>query len=1287
MARVYNAKTDGSATRDRSSTQSTTVQNAAAMGVAIAFKVTDYTSGSAEIFNTSNNHFAVKIQSGNFWVQFFTASNGTKTLVGPSASNGNYVIVADFDTVGNVSRLYVNSTTASDTDTAPSNIENNGANLTAGSSTTSLDVEIHQVLWLDRIFTSGEISNFVAESGGSYLNEMDSVIDIATERGGGRSVAFYDFVDGLDTATDKGGDSVDFDTLGWQGSPSWNSSNLYSSPTPVLVLEWLSGQGITSGETLNLGNVNLGESLKSRLRIKNTGDADLTNIGATVAGDITIDTSPPVGISSGDESFMIINLTTSGSDGDVQSGSFSLSSNEISNFVHDFSFTLRDAGAENRTLVPHSDWNGERWQGYSNNGDGGATCPTESPTARGSGSTAKAIGRPWVGAYGTWLRTENQSLKIPVAAGTIDPSGIDYVMGYAGGGTVAVRTQTKIPAGTDAYPISDTVSNNGINTVWGYVFDVDISSASVSAGDLDVFFDIVPVNGLNTVVKMTISFDTDPDGADALWPTRTTVTHVDENTLYEAIRDAGNSVGLELSDAGGEFDWPSSESGSNLFTKRPLYIKNSSGSSSVINGPEKSSSAIFRPKAARMIIDNVDIAGDNIYQWYPTFQSYSITAVSTANDSVTVGSDLTQILAPGDRIRISGSTGKTGLWTIESLSESGGSTTIVFVEDVQDSTVDGNVRVNGTITIVGGSTVDSNGPTGPTYGYPDGVITQQWFRNNEGAVVSVFGHDFRNYLGPCGAACVYGCNVVASFDSIIYVPGNLLGPYGQAFNRFRPTEDFKQRKSLEETLTVSSVQADTPSSGITRVNFSGSPTLYGSGFSGETLRVVTAASGSLDSDTTWAVETSGVSSGFYIDVEDPDDTAELLTASDVVWTYVVAHADSGQFITGTRYTISAVSTGSSTFTVAGTDLTDDIIIGRQIEVKDSTGNNGKYTVTNLAYTTDTVITVSETVSDATVDGYIKIVDDYHRGIVSGNYDSRYFSAVEPNPQPMFDNNAARDSSEEIAFVGILTDHEGDGSASSQSNTKKDHYILDGLTHVGCNFLWGTETEVDALILDSAFQQVSGTPGDDPIFHNNHFETGTPVGDWSSTGILTFGDNYEPPSELNNDLYFTGAGFRRPIGLFGNTVAYDGTGSIGAIQGSLQISAALSSARLIVGEQNVTLTYNSGLTSTGDLSGLAVVAKSGETIVTGTPVVSGNTITIPFTGYTPSSGDTGVTVDLDNSSNLILTSSNNVPILSLTGQNVSVASQFSAVRTFVLNSSQVSQVSVNISHLPSVFGNG
>jgi hypothetical protein len=75
------------------------------------------------------------------------------------------------------------------------------------------------------------------------------------------------------------------------------------------------------------------------------------------------------------------------------------------------------------------------------------------------------------------------------------------------------------------------------------------------------------------------------------------------------------------------------------------------------------------------------------------------------------------------------------------------------------------------------------------------------------------------------------------------------------------------------------------------------------------------------------------------------------------------------------FTITAVSTGSKTFTMAGDKrgFFDGI---SSLIVANSTGNDGKYTLVSMAYTGgNTVITVQETPASSTADGTLAQYDD------------------------------------------------------------------------------------------------------------------------------------------------------------------------------------------------------------------------------------------------------------------------------------------------------------------------
>lgn len=73
-------------------------------------------------------------------------------------------------------------------------------------------------------------------------------------------------------------------------------------------------------------------------------------------------------------------------------------------------------------------------------------------------------------------------------------------------------------------------------------------------------------------------------------------------------------------------------------------------------------------------------------------QKYAITGVSTANNTFDVDTDLTSSLSPGDIIRVSGSTGNDGKYTVYSVSFTSPTSTIEVVENVSDSTADGDLH-------------------------------------------------------------------------------------------------------------------------------------------------------------------------------------------------------------------------------------------------------------------------------------------------------------------------------------------------------------------------------------------------------------------------------------------------------------------------------------------------------------------------------------------------------------------------------------------------------------------
>jgi len=77
--------------------------------------------------------------------------------------------------------------------------------------------------------------------------------------------------------------------------------------------------------------------------------------------------------------------------------------------------------------------------------------------------------------------------------------------------------------------------------------------------------------------------------------------------------------------------------------------------------------------------------------------------------------------------------------------------------------------------------------------------------------------------------------------------------------------------------------------------------------------------------------------------------------------------------------IVAVNTGSDIFSISG-DLSTEFEAGDKIVVNGSTGNDGIYTVTNVAFNSpNTDITVSEDVTNATADGTLTLVIETNGG--------------------------------------------------------------------------------------------------------------------------------------------------------------------------------------------------------------------------------------------------------------------------------------------------------------------
>ena len=78
---------------------------------------------------------------------------------------------------------------------------------------------------------------------------------------------------------------------------------------------------------------------------------------------------------------------------------------------------------------------------------------------------------------------------------------------------------------------------------------------------------------------------------------------------------------------------------------------------------------------------------------YDSGSEDTITAVNTGTPSFTVAGDVTAKLGHGFQIRVEGSTGNNGPYTVETATFGGGSTVIVTEEAIPDATVDGHIHI------------------------------------------------------------------------------------------------------------------------------------------------------------------------------------------------------------------------------------------------------------------------------------------------------------------------------------------------------------------------------------------------------------------------------------------------------------------------------------------------------------------------------------------------------------------------------------------------------------------
>jgi hypothetical protein len=159
--------------------------------------------------------------------------------------------------------------------------------------------------------------------------------------------------------------------------------------------------------------------------------------------------------------------------------------------------------------------------------------------------------------------------------------------------------------------------------------------------------------------------------------------------------------------------------------------------------------------------------------------------------------------------------------------------------------------------------------------------------------------------------------------------------------------------------------------------------------------------------------------------------------------------------TGTQYDITAVDTTAGTFTVAE-DLSS-LVAGDFIEVRDSTGNDKSYTVASDSGTGPTVITVNETIPDATVDGVIIEGDVACR--LAALYNGRvWLSGLETDPQNWWASRA-QDPNDWDYFPATITDTDPVAGNTNQTGKLEDivtalmPYLDDVMFFGGDHTLW------------------------------------------------------------------------------------------------------------------------------------------------------------------------------------------------------------------------------------------
>lgn len=502
---------------------------------------------------------------------------------------------------------------------------------------------------------------------------------------------------------------------------------------------------------------------------------------------------------------------------------------------------------------------------------------------------------------------------------------------------------------------------------------------------------------------------------------------------------------------------------------------------------------------------------------------------------------------------------------------------------------------------IGCDFTDTNGVDGGDYGYHSSEYAAYFFRAADGGSAYCDTCTFAT-TNTSGARLYLNCSGEFSWDCVSFV-ATTTQPQWIAIlcTEFEQTAQHPQRCHASNTVTVGSA---TYNSGTNRTTIvlADSPTV--DTFSDTARFMIVDTSSTVSPGTKFPTVSQSNTTKEIIVTGD----ASALSPGDLVWTYIIAHADAFQFL------------GSS----SQTSGTYENIIAQRYRatgpyIQPTFWQPGGFAITPKASSSATTVTFASahglTTANAGQDYLLARDGDYageYRRIVA------IPDATTVTIATAFSGDLAAGTTigrfrfaKDIGVQCCIFDHTGPGVEQTQWQNGHDHMVIRQCSHLGTYATFRNTAGVgfmlaNSVIRDSIWQSMSadsGFPSSGIVIDNNHFIEGDERGTNSSGGAVVFDANYVPTG-----ITKTAPSPKILWDYSGVSLANDGSDLVGAMQGQLEppVSAPTVTTGSVSNVTTTTATVSGNVTSDG---GATITQRGFVYGLTTNPVIGGDNVNI------------------------------------------------------------------------------